>query len=234
MQMPKLKYFIQCDQVHNDGGKLSALGIFDTIYALIFPASHKRFFLMLGFTGAEGTHKLQVQIAAPDASVLMEANGQIALAHPDQVANATFGIENMPLPGEGRYTVSVFLDGDFCAEYSFRVAAPVQPKDRTPEQIQDLLQREDIVKSANAEVGCERCRSVYKFQHHLDPEASPEPGFMGLPPGEFFVCGACGNRIPVAVMRRNLENIVGVPRQWLGAPPGAQPQPPPGGTPKPQ
>ena len=231
---PRLKYFIQCDEVRSDGGKLAAIGIFDSIYALIYPAAHKRFFIMMGFVGGEGDHELQVNLAAPNNATIAEVKGKIRFTSDVHVVNTVFAIENLPLPTEGRYTISVFLDGDFFNEQYFLVQAPNSGVQRTPEQIAELMTREDIVKNANVEVGCDRCRSVYRFQHNLDPKATPEPGFVTLPPGEFFTCGSCGNKIPIAQLRRNLENIVGIPRQWVqpqpqedasGQDPGAPPAP---------
>lgn len=225
MPLPKLKYFVQCDEVRNDAGKLSALGIFDTIFSLIFPATHKRFFVLLGFVGAEGQFDVELQISPPSGPGIARANGQLALQSPDQVGNVIFGFENFPLPVQGVYTVSVFMDGDFYTEQSFRVQPPFQKRQRTPEEVAILLNQPDIVKSASAELACDHCKTVYRFQHHLDPAAPAEPGFLKIPPGDVFACAVCGNHIQIRQLRDNLENLVGIPRQWLG---GAQGQPPPG------
>ncbi len=223
--MPKLKYFVQCDHVQNDNGKISAVGLFDTIFALIYPATHRRMFFLMGFVGGQGEFDLQVLITAPDGQGVAEVKGKLASPVADRVSNAIFALENLVLPVEGRYTVSVFLAGDFLVEHHFFVQSPTAGHQRTPEQIVELLGRDDIVKAASVEVGCERCRSVYRFQHHLDPDAKPEPGFLRLPPGDVFNCGSCGNRISIALLRRNLENIVGIPRQWV-EPPQAPPDTP--------
>jgi hypothetical protein len=220
MAMPKLKYFIQCDEVRNENNKLSAVGLFDTIHSFIFPATHKKFFLLMGFFAAEGKFDLELQFGAPDGNILARTKGDFELNDITQVANVVFAFEDFQLPAQGRYSVSIFLDGDFFAEHFFRAMPPFPKRQRTDEEIRALLNQPDIIKSANIDVPCSKCRTLYRFQHHLDPVAPAEAGFLRLPPGEFFVCSACGQKIELRQIRDNLENIVGIPRQWLGPAPG--------------
>lgn len=215
MPNPKLKYFIQCDEVRNDNGKFSAIGMFDAIFSFIFPATHKKFCLLLGFVGSQGHFDVEIQIAAPNGTVTARANGEINLPADDQVGNVVFSFENFPLPAEGRYTVSVFLDGDFLTEWWFKAQPPFRKRDRTPEEIAMLMAQPDIVKSANVDIACEQCRTVYRFQHNLDPNVPVEPGAVPLPPGDIFACAVCGRQIGLKQLRENLLNIVGIPRQWL-------------------
>jgi len=229
MPIPKLKYFIQCDEVRNDNGKYSAMGFFDTIFSFIFPATHRRFYLLLGFAGAEGKFEVELQVTAPDGRTLGNTKGEIALETLEHVANVVFAFENFPLPAEGKYTLSVFLDGDFLAEHYFTARPPFPRRRRSPEEIAALVQQPDIIKSANADVTCDNCRATYRFQVQLDPHAPIDPGFMQLPSGEIFFCGGCGNKIPLGQVRHNLENIIGIPRQWLSSHgPVPSTQPPPG------
>jgi hypothetical protein len=222
MALPKLKYFIQCDEIRNDNGKFSAVGIFDTIFSFIYPATHKRFYILLGFIGVEGQFGIEIQFSGPDGHQIAKANGEINATATDQVVNTVFSFENFPLPLEGRYTVSMFLDGDFFAEHHFRVQPPFQSRERTPEEIATLLQQPDIIKSANVDVGCDKCKTIYRFQVQLDSNAPIEQGFLHLPPGDEFACSVCGRRIPIAQVRRNMDNILGIPRQWLGTAGGPQ------------
>ena len=214
MSRPKLKYFLQCDEVRNDQGKFSAVGIFDTIFSFIFPANHKQFYLLAGFTGQAGKHELELHVTGPDGRVLGTTKGLLELESEDHVSNVVFGFENFPLPVQGRYKLSLFMDGDFLVEYPFTATAPPR-RERSAEEIAELVKRPDVISSANADIECNRCRSTYKFQLHLDPNASTEPGFMKLPPGDSFLCGKCGNEIPLNQVRQNLENIIGIPKEWL-------------------
>jgi uncharacterized Zn-finger protein len=212
---PILKYFIQCDDVRNENGKFSAIGIFDTIYSLFFPTNHPRFFLLVGFTGKEGTYPLDVQILGPEGKTIAEVKGQLQIAASHQVANVVFCFEKFPLITPGRYTITLFLEGDFFAEFPFFARPPFETPHRSPEEIAALLERPDIVKSANADVHCPKCKTLYRFQHNLDPKAPIATGFLALPPGEFFLCSVCGSQIPIAQLRENLMRIVGVPKAWL-------------------
>lgn len=223
MSRPKLKYFIQCDEVRNDGGKFSALGIFDTIFSFIFPASHKQFYLLSGFTGEPGEHKLELQVTGPDGQVLGNTKGDLKLEIPDNVANVVFAFDNFPLPAEGRYTLSLFMDGDFLVEHVFTARPPFPRRQRTRGEIDQLLAQPDVIRSANADVQCQHCRAAYKFQLQLDPAAPVDAGYSPLPPGSSFLCGQCGNEISLVQVRQNLENIVGIPRQWLAPKSGGAP-----------
>ncbi|MGB9691757.1 MAG: DUF6941 family protein [Candidatus Sumerlaeaceae bacterium] len=222
---PHLKYFIQCDDVRNEQGKFSAVGIFDTIYSLFFPTNHPRFFVLIGFVGPKGTFPLEVHISAPDGHSIAEAKGKLQIGAPHQVANIVFCFENFPLIAPGQYTITLFLEGDFLAEFPFFARPPFETPKRTPEEVAALLERPDIVKSANADVQCPKCRSLYRFQHNLDPKAPVASGFLPLPPGDSFVCSVCATVIPIVQLRENLMRIVGVPESWLKAHRGA-PQPP--------
>lgn len=215
MSRPKLKYFIQCDEVRNDNGKFSAYGIFDTIFSFIFPAKHKRFFLLAGFSGEPGEHKLELQVSGPDGQSLGNTTGDLKLDSADMVANVIFEFGSFPLPSEGRYTLSLFMDGDFLVEHFFTAKPPFPRRPRTREEIDSLLAQPDVIRSANADVECNRCKANYKFQLQLDPSATVDAGFAPLPPGQEFVCEKCGNEIPLGQVRQNLENIVGIPRKWL-------------------
>lgn len=217
MARPKLKYFIQCDEVRNEDGKFSAYGIFDTIFSFIFPASHKRFFLLAGFSGEPGQHKLQLQLSGPGGQVLGNTSGELRLDSEDMVANVIFEFASLPLPSEGRYTLSLFMDGDFLVEHFFTAKPPFPRRERTRAEIDDLLGRPDVIRSANADVACSRCKSVHKFQLQLDPAAAVDAGFEPLPTGVTHRCSGCGNDIPLTQIRHNLENIVGIPRQWLSS-----------------
>lgn len=215
MMRPRLKFFIQCDEVRNENGKFSAIGIFDTIYSLVFPVSHRRFFLFMGLVGPEGRYELQLLIRGPNDQPIAEVRGELNLSGSDRVGNVVFGLENFPLPAPGRYMVTVFLEGDFLAEFPFFAARPFDATKRTPEDIQSLLQRDDVVKTANCDVVCPKCKATYRFQYNLDPTAPVAPGFLPIPPGDEFVCGTCTTRIPIADLRLNLQHLVGIPREWV-------------------
>jgi hypothetical protein len=237
MTVPRLKYFVQCDEVRNEGGKFSAIGIFDSIFALLFPATHKQFFVLMGFTGAAGEYEIELLVTSPEDRRIAKTTGELRVDSAETVTNLVFGFQNFPLPVQGKFTISVFLDGDYLCEHYFYVRPPIPPHERTREEIAMLLAKPDIVKSANADVACERCKTVYRFQDHLDPEHPIDQGFLKLPPGDVFACAVCGQHLSIKQVRENLRNLIGIPRQWLGGPPPGvkeQPRNPPERGDKPQ
>lgn len=212
----KLKYFVQCDEVRTEQGKYSAVGIFDTIFALIYPTQHKQFMILMGFEGGEGKHTVRLAFTDPSGSPLAQADGEFSVASHQHVQNVVFNFENFPLPAEGEYGVAVILDGNEVASYSFRVRPPMERRERTREEIESLLRTPDIIKSVNVEVKC-GCGRAYKFQHNLDPNEPVAGGFLPLPPGDVFRCADCGAEQNLAQVRMNLDNLLGMPRGWLNA-----------------
>ena len=216
MSMPKLKYFIQCDEVQQKDGKYCPMGLFDTIYSLVFPTQHNKFSLMLGFVNAApGTYDIEIHISAPNKEVFGEVKGTFVSESADQTINTVFNIEKMPLPMAGEYMFSVFVQGDLLCEYAFRAMPPMKRQENlSAEDLHKLKADPNIIQSANAEVECPKCHQRHKFQLHLDPTALPEKGFMPFPPGNIFKC-ICSNTINLESARMSLSNLVGLPKDVL-------------------
>lgn len=97
-------------------GKLNLLGIFNSIHAARFPATHPHLALVLRVEagmGDEGTHPLQISLVDEDGQRLFEVGGQIQLqgARPGRpmTAQTIMDINNVAFPRAGTFTFEVFL-----------------------------------------------------------------------------------------------------------------------------
>lgn len=99
-------------------GKLNLLGIFNSIHAERFPATHPHLSLVLRVearVGEEGTYPLELRFVDEDGGELFKVNGQVGLSggQPGRpmTAQTIMDINNLQLPGPGTYAFDVFLDG---------------------------------------------------------------------------------------------------------------------------
>ncbi len=195
--------------------------MFDTILSVIFPATHLKFCFLLGFVNGSGDFDAELVITDPNQKTIATTRGAFQMRGDDSLANVIFVMEHFPLPDEGRYTVSLYLDGDFITDYHFFARSPAtQP--RSNDDLNRLLADPNIVKSATAQVSCGQCGAVYRFQHHLDPRQSLDEGHMALPAADSFRCGTCNNDIPLLLVKKNLQTLVVLPKGALNMPPPNQ------------
>ncbi len=111
---PRLNFTLLCDDVRQElGGKFSLMGLFENIYANVFPAVHPRFAIVNEWIGGKGEFTIKIRLLAPNKEdVLSESESKISLfsetqRHRDISVrfNTTF---NMP----GTYWIETLIDGD--------------------------------------------------------------------------------------------------------------------------
>ncbi len=111
---PRLNFTLLCDDVRQElGGKFSLMGLFENIYANVFPAVHPRFAIVNEWIGGKGEFTIKIRLLAPNKEdVLSESESKISLfsetqRHRDISVrfNTTF---NMP----GTYRIETLIDGD--------------------------------------------------------------------------------------------------------------------------
>ncbi|OGW53720.1 MAG: hypothetical protein A2Z46_06895, partial [Nitrospirae bacterium RBG_19FT_COMBO_55_12] len=83
---PGLSYTLLCDDVRQEvGGKFSLMGLFETIYANVFPAVHPRFAIVNEWTRGKGEFAVKIRLLAPDKEqVLSESEAKINLFNETQ------------------------------------------------------------------------------------------------------------------------------------------------------
>lgn len=97
-------------------GKLNLLGIFNSIHAQQFPATHPHLSLVIRVEarfGDEGTYPIHIPFVDEDGGELFKIDGQLTLqgAQPGRptTAQTVMDINNFQLPRPGTYTFEIFL-----------------------------------------------------------------------------------------------------------------------------
>ena len=113
-----VELFALCDYAQEEGGKLSILGLFDTLCAQEFPATHPLFCVAarLRFPVYElGSHEIRFAIRdAEGRDLLPPFEGSISvdgIGIDSAASNIALRLANVPLPGESSWRAILFVDG---------------------------------------------------------------------------------------------------------------------------
>jgi len=111
---PRLNYTLICDDVRQElGGKFSLMGLFESIYANSFPATHHRFAIVNEWTGGQGEFIVTIRLLAPDrAQVLSESESKLALFNERQRHRDISVRFNTTFKVPGTYWVETLVDGE--------------------------------------------------------------------------------------------------------------------------
>ncbi|MBW3661363.1 MAG: hypothetical protein KY397_07005 [Gemmatimonadetes bacterium] len=99
-------------------GKLNLLGIFNSIHAGSFPATHPHLSLVLRVEarlGEEGDYPLEIRLVDEDGGEMFKIEGKLGLhgAAPGRpmTAQTVIDVNNVQFPRPATYAFDVFLDG---------------------------------------------------------------------------------------------------------------------------
>ncbi len=116
---PALLYSVLCDDVRReDNGKFILLGLFETVGAREFPASHPTLFVVNGWIAGVGAFRQYSRILDPNGHELardQETPFQLQTLRSRHSVIARFN--NLELPQPGEYAVEVLLNGDLKLRY---------------------------------------------------------------------------------------------------------------------
>lgn len=111
---PALSYTLLCDDVRQEmGGKFSLMGLFETIYANVFPAVHPRFAIVNEWTGGKGEFTVKIRLLSPDKEqVISESEAKISLFSETQRHRDISIRFNTTFAAPGTYWVETILDDE--------------------------------------------------------------------------------------------------------------------------
>ena len=111
---PRLSYTILCDDVRQEmGGKFSLMGLFESIYASVFPAVHPRFAIVNEWTGGKGEFTSKMRLLTPDrGQVISESESSITLFNETQRHRDISVRFNTTFAVPGTYWIETLLDGE--------------------------------------------------------------------------------------------------------------------------
>lgn len=117
--LPDLQFSVLCDDVRREhNGKLILLGLFETVGAAQFPATHPTLFVINRWCNGVGEFKQNTIVRTPDNTILAE--DQITIIRLDDLKAkhtviARFNNLRFSIPGE--YAVEIKLDGEIKIRY---------------------------------------------------------------------------------------------------------------------
>lgn len=111
---PSLSYTLLCDDVRQElGGKFSLMGLFESIYANVFPAVHPRFAIINEWSGGKGEFTVKIRLLSPDREqVLSESEARISLFNETQKHRDISIRYNTTFKIPGTYWIETLLDGE--------------------------------------------------------------------------------------------------------------------------
>ncbi len=111
---PRLSYTILCDDVRQEmGGKVSLMGLFENIYANVFPAVHPRFAIVNEWTGGKGEFTVKMRLLTPDhEQSISESEVAITLFSETQRHRDISIRFNTSFAVPGTYWIETLLDGE--------------------------------------------------------------------------------------------------------------------------
>jgi len=111
---PRLSYTILCDDVRQEmGGKFSLMGLFESIYANVFPAVHPRFAIVNEWIGGKGEFMSKMRLLTPDREqVISESESSISLFSETQRHRDISIRFNTTFAVPGTYWIETLLDGE--------------------------------------------------------------------------------------------------------------------------
>lgn len=112
--IPRLSYTLLCDDVRQElGGKFSLMGLFESIYANVFPAVHPRFAIVNELTGGKGEFTVKIKLLSPNKEdVLSESETKISLFGENQRHRDISVRFNSTFPMPGTYWIETLVDGE--------------------------------------------------------------------------------------------------------------------------
>lgn len=118
-----------CDDVaRSPDGKNTLIGVFDTVFAVQFPAVHPKLTFWAKLADGGGTYHVRIQyVDVSENKVLMNIDGNEPLrwAESEAMSEITFQIGGLPIAHEGRYEFRLFLNDMFVGHVTLYAKHPV-------------------------------------------------------------------------------------------------------------
>ena len=118
---PNLQFSVLCDDVRReDNGKFMLLGLFETINARKFPATHPVLFVANRWCKGEGpfVQKIRIISAKDNKTIVFQTDEQpFELTDIDAHHTLISRFVNLVFPNAGKYWVEVFLDTELVLNY---------------------------------------------------------------------------------------------------------------------
>ncbi len=130
----EVELFTLADYAIDNGGKLTVVGSFDSIFTQTFPTVHPSSYLALKFRVANseaGVHNFQIIGKDPSGKEVMRVDGTSDVkVNPNYGYNSSIVVIplfNIKFEMAGRYTIELSFDGEFRSGLSLHIVqVPIQ------------------------------------------------------------------------------------------------------------
>ena len=209
----KIKYFLTVDNAYIDKGtgKLTAQGIFDTLYITMFPTKAPKFFVVIGIINIEGSAEILLEINTPDGEKLAEVSENVTAHFINQTEHIIIEMNEFPLLQEGTYNVHVYDKNNMEPLGSYFINANYPPQRYfQAEEIEKILNNPNLVQTVLIKINCDYCGKEHNFSLNLDKNKSIPEDYNPFPKNDLLNC--CGKKtINLTGIRRELEWTYGNP-----------------------
>ncbi len=131
---PDVLAMLVCDQIITDRltGKQSLIGMFTTIHAPRFPATHPQLCVFVALTEGYGQTELRIRLVdANDARPpIVEGRGAVDFKNPRAIANLALQFHGLTFPEPGEYRVQLWTGSELLREARLQL---IQLRPRTTE-----------------------------------------------------------------------------------------------------
>jgi hypothetical protein len=119
---PKCISIIVCEMVlESITGLQSAINIFDTLSASVFPAARHNMYVLVSLTNGRGIAQFSLRFVQDDGTALIELHYTHPFSSPLDVVNLKFEFKEVPIPEAGNYAVQFLSDGTMIGERRIKV-----------------------------------------------------------------------------------------------------------------
>ena len=127
---PHLNFTLLCDDVRQEmGGKISLMGIFENIYAPLFPAVHPRLATVNEWSDGIGEFDAILRIVAPDKKTILRESATRLKLVDARYRHRDISIHlNIEFREPGTYWIESYLDGMLVNSVPLQV---IQIKEKT-------------------------------------------------------------------------------------------------------
>jgi hypothetical protein len=133
--VPDVLAMLVCDQIITDRltGKQSLIGMFSTVHAPRFPATHPQLCVFVALTEGYGKTDLTIKIVdANDARpAIVEGRGGVEFQNPRAIANLALQFHGLVFPEPGDYRVQLYSGGQLLREARLQLLQ-IRPRPAKP------------------------------------------------------------------------------------------------------
>jgi hypothetical protein len=172
-----------------------------------FPSLPRNFYAFLLLDASKNSYEIGMNIVDQNGNKLITENIQKIDVPSD---NAPFDFvhlfQNVIFPNAGKYFFQLIVNNKVIYRYDFK-AVKIQRREYSPEEVENILDDPETIKSVSAVLKCLSCGYSKKFSLTLNPEK--QKAEEKLPEENIITCEECGKEHSIAEIKANMHFYLG-------------------------